>query len=1131
MEIWALGTLEVSHDGHSVDVRGPLPRRLLTLLALAPGREVSADRLVDGLWGEAPPAAAAATLQSHVARLRRDLPVPDLVRTGRHGYVLDVAADSVDTHVFEREVALGRKALAEGRADEASTLLTEALRLWRGTPYTEFPDCELLEAEAQRLGALRLDGLESRLAADLRRPGCAPPVAELEALVRWHPKRESFWALLMAALYRTGRQADALASYQRARTTLAEELGVDPGPALQELERLILAQDPSLEISGMSTLLQTGNDGRSYADRVALVERASLLEALTELHDETLAGSGRLVLVHGEAGVGKTALVREWSARAATRPRVLWGACDPLSSPRPLGPLVDVAPSLDPRVGDLLRSSERDGLFEATLAALEDAGPAVLVIEDLHWADMSTLDLVRFLARRVGDTHLLIVATFRDDQLQSADALWVMVGDVAPQPDARRLAVPPLSREAVADLARGSGVDAEALYAETGGNAFFVTEVIASGGEHLPPTVQDAVLARVQRLSPRARLALESAAVIGSRLEPSLIHAMPDVGPESVDECVSAGMLRFDAPTYAFRHELVRQAVLSGITPGRLGALHWQVLDRLRSLPMSPRPYARLAEHAETAGDPQAILEFAIAAGDSAASLGSHREAAYQYGRAMPYTGLLGVDARIDLLSKRAQECQTSDDHDHAIEAWDQSLELLRPAGRDLEVVDALLGLDESYYTIGDNSHGSAFIDEALAVLEGTPPTRQLAMALARRASHHLRASEVPPALPWAERGLAMGEEVGDYEVVARATTNIGLIHFLRGDHSGGLEQMKEGLRIALEHDLEDCASRIFQSVAALTWYDFELAEALALLQEAERYTAERDLHGHLLCVLATEITMKLDLGRWDEAVEEAHDLLYVRNTGRASRIEPLVALALIGARRGDSDDVWRHLDEARDHIAKSRTLGYQATIALARGEVHLLEGDVEAVRTHVLPWYLEALRLQDEEWLPDLALLVWRSGLIDAPPDGLREPELLSMAGQHREAATLWTSYGAPYKAAWALLDSDDEVDLREARARFAQLGAAVLVERCDTKLRSIGARVPRGARASTRANVGGLTDREVEVLDLLNEGLRNADIAARLHLSEKTVGHHVSSILTKLGVSSRLEAVRRARDLAAVG
>jgi len=285
------------------------------------------------------------------------------------------------------------------------------------------------------------------------------------------------------------------------------------------------------------------------------------------------------------------------------------------------------------------------------------------------------------------------------------------------------------------------------------------------------------------------------------------------------------------------------------------------------------------------------------------------------------------------------------------------------------------------------------------------------------------------------------------------------------------------------------------------------------------------------MCVLATEVTMKTELGQWDAAMEESFDLLYVRNTGRASRVEPLTVIGLIGARRGDRDDVWTYLDDARDYIAKTQTVGYQGPLATARGEAYLLEGRIDEIRDEVLPWYEEAVRLADPEVVPDLAMVVWRAGLIDEAPEGLRDPEALSMAGRHREAHDFWARVGAPYKAAWALLDSDVEVDIREARALFDRLGARILVERCDEKLRSIGAKVPRGARASTRANVGGLTDREVDVLDLLDEGLRNAEIAARLHLSEKTVGHHVSSILAKLGASSRTEAVRRARDLAAVG
>ncbi len=782
MEIWVLGTLEVSHDGRAVDVRGSAPRRLLALLALSPGNEVSADSLVNGLWGADPPAAASATLQSHVARLRRDLPVAECVRRGRRGYVLDVKPSDVDGLVFEREVAFGSAALVEGRLDQASAILGEALSLWRGTPYAEFADCEPLENAADGLSALRLDALERRISADLGRPGCSPAMAELEALVHWHPMRESFWALLMAGQYRAGRQDDALASYHRARRTLVDEHGLDLSPQVQELVRLIRAQDPSLEMPGMATFLPASTT-RAYADSVALVERAHLLETLTGLHDEALACSGRLVLVHGEAGIGKSALVRAWSAAADQRGRVLWGACDPLSSPRPLGPLLDLAPHLDPQVGDLLRSGERDGLFEATIESF-GTEPTVVVIEDLQWADMSTLDLFRFLARRLEATKTLVVVTYRDEGMPPSDPLRVMLGDIASQPAVRRLEVPLLSADGVAELVGDSGIDAQALFRETGGNAFFVTEVVASGGEHLPSSVQDAVLARVSRLSPQARLALESSAVIGSRAEPSLVHAMPDVCADSVDECVSAGMLRFEAPAYVFRHELLRQAVLSGSrsrTPRRAALASPGPAARRCPCRRKPVRAARRARRygRRRSGDPRV------------------RRGGWRFGRRSRLAPRGGLPVRprhavcrpprgrrpdrsarqacVRVLSERRPRARLS-------RRGTGPCGCLRGTGRYLEAVDALLGLDESYYTIGDNSHGTC---------SSTRPFPSRGHRPQSAAGHDARPSRHPPPPSIREtqqpsrgssRALEMAGQVAAVAVTARAGAQPRLTHFLLGE-------------------------------------------------------------------------------------------------------------------------------------------------------------------------------------------------------------------------------------------------------------------------------------------------------------------------------------------------------------
>lgn len=247
VRVGVLGTLEVSLRGRSTTVAGPMPRRLLALLAVEPGRTLSADALIDGLWGDAPPSAARPTLQSHVARLRRALGIDTALLGSTAGYRLDPDDTDVDAVEFTAAAEQGRRELQDDRPADAALTLRSALALWRGTAYGEFAGCVPLDREADRLEQLRTDVVQWRIAADLADPHTAAPVAELEALLREYPTREGLWALLMRALYRAGRQADALDAYRRARELLIDELGVEPGAELRDTERLILTQDISLD--------------------------------------------------------------------------------------------------------------------------------------------------------------------------------------------------------------------------------------------------------------------------------------------------------------------------------------------------------------------------------------------------------------------------------------------------------------------------------------------------------------------------------------------------------------------------------------------------------------------------------------------------------------------------------------------------------------------------------------------------------------------------------------------------------------------------------------------------------------------------------------------------------------------
>ena len=865
-----------------------------------------------------------------------------------------------------------------------------------------------------------------------------------------------------------------------------------------------------------------------YPRCMVLYERAHLIDSLTALLEDAEAGHGRLALVHGEIGIGKSALAREFSDVASRRANVLWGACDPLSSPRPLGPLADLAPHLNPVVGELLRTGERDGLFEATLTSVSDLGPVVVVIEDIHWADASTLDLIRYVARRVDGVRLLMIATYRDDQLSPTDPLRVMLGDLASMSTVGRMAVPPLSLDAVTALAAATPLDPAALFRETGGNPFFVTEVISSGGEHLPATVQDAVLARVHRVSPQARSALEAAAVIGSRVEPSVILAMPGVTADAVDECVSVGMLRFNAPAYGFRHELVRQAVLAGIAPGRLGALHWQALDRLRAQQILPPPLARLADHAEQSGDGLAVLEFATAAGDSAVGLMSHREATFQYGRALRFADLLDRDARIDLLIKRSYESYLIDALADSIAALEQAVVLLRETTRGDELAQALLRLSRVHWTAGHSSLSDDLREEALALLEALAPGTTLARAYAAKASSHMVANEYDAGIEWGERALVLSRELRAHDVEVHVLNTLGVCRW-GTDPTSGEGMLLESLALGRELDLEDDVARAYANLVGQALAHLDVPKGLAYSDEGVAYCIDHDLHGTLLCILAGKLAALSRIGEWAEATRLARNLLDERAISRVSRAEPLMALGLIRARRGDPE-VWPALDEAELCVREAYELQFQAPVALSRAEAHWLEDNVDAAEATLLPSLEVARRTADHFFLGDLEVMLWRLGRLATKPQTQSAVHRLVLTGEHREAAAYWAERGYCYDAAMALADSDDEADLRSAIAELDRLGAQVLVARTAAKLRSLGVQsIPRGVRASTRANVGGLTDRETQVLDLLDQGLRNAEIAQRLHLSEKTVGHHVSSILAKLGVASRGDAVLRARELIA--
>ncbi len=863
-----------------------------------------------------------------------------------------------------------------------------------------------------------------------------------------------------------------------------------------------------------------------------LVDRDTEFGTLSAAWEGASCGVGSMMMVTGEPGAGKTTLLRTL-ASGLPHHAVLWGACDPLGTPRPLGPVLDFAGSL----GTVQRLIDTGAFpYDVYVAIFDElkASPHFLVVDDLQWADEATIDLLRFLVRRIEATASLVVGAYRDDEIGPVHPLRGLLGDLARTDGARQLPLAPLSLAAVTGIVAGKPVDPVEVHRLTGGNAFYVNQIaehaldsgqIRDGG--LPPTVRDAVLSRTATLDSEARDTLELLACVPEAI-PDMALASLGIDLATLRRLDATGLVDRSGRGLGFRHELCRLAILETLPAGAEGLLHARILDALEGTTGSDPAF--LTHHAVGAGDPDRIWLHATAAAVAATQTGAHTEAAAFYETALASGGSQPPAARAVIMEKLAVELYLLGRLDEAI-AWCRQAWSLQEAEGDPTAVGSLLTSLAVYEWYNANRPAAEeYVAGAVATLESHDSGTALFLANAHAIEAYLAMHncDTGRAADLLARARKLASTVDD----PRLAVWLGLVRSAAAIMEGSITErdrmlvdIEEGIRCGLD----EAPSTGWSNLVYLDVEQRRYSQADQVLSVSLPFTVERDLPICNTWQTGVRGRMNMMKGQWTAAVEDAADVLDQEPPLHA-RTWPHLVSGLVALRRGEPGAA-AHLDQAwtlADRFGEPLRL---LPAASALVEQMWLTGDHDPRVDEFAELAAAAEPLEGAEWsLGELAVWLHR---IDrqVPLDRIAEPYRLHLSGDVQAAAVRWGEIGSRYDQALALTETGARDDAVRGVELLDLLGADAVAAKLRQDLRGRGiVGLPARRRATTLANPAGLTVRQIEVLRLISAGLTNSQVAERLFISRKTTDHHVSAILTKLQARTRYEAAAAARDLGIV-
>ncbi|BCY13765.1 AAA family ATPase [Actinoplanes sp. L3-i22] len=870
---------------------------------------------------------------------------------------------------------------------------------------------------------------------------------------------------------------------------------------------------------------------------MALLERDHELAELATAARAARAGHGCVVLVTGEAGIGKSSVVDAARAILPAEGRLLTGWCDDLATPRVLGPLRDLTGRVGTALTEALASGDRGRVLETFRAELEWPGhPTVLVVEDVHWADEATLDVLLFLVRRIAALPVVLVLTYRDDEVAAGHPLHQVLARATP---VRRLPLSRLSADAVRTLVGVGGLDPERVFSVTDGNPFFVTEVLGAGdAEGVPATVTEAVHARLQALDQPSRAALGTLAVVPHAVERWLVEAVVPGGLATLAEAERRGILSVTPARVSFRHELTRRAVGATLTAYEQIVANQKVVAAL--LDRGGVDLSRLVHHAAEAGDDELIIRWAPAAAAEATRAGAHREAAAHFRLALDRAEAFAPAARADLFEGYAEELYLLADAAQAVSAQRAALALRRCLGDPARLGLALRRLSRLHWWAGERPDAERCATEAVAVLAGAGDPGALAFGLSNQAQLYVLDGQAREAIEVGERAIALARSSSAFDVLSHALNNVGFARWEAGEPAAGRALLAESLRVALAAGETDHACRAYTNLCWLMLDYLCLDEADAMLDEAIEFAERSEVIGFLRYLHVARGRVHLARGEWAEAEREAG---WALGAPPNMRCPALVVQGLSRVRSGRSGgevligEAWeialgigeaQRIGPAGAAMAEVMWLGASSPSPGSALSGSALSGSALSGSALSGSAGVRGLRAAYRPVFREEGFGYWLRRL--GEPVDLPEKSHfygVQLDGSAREAAQGWASAGFRYEAALALSHSTDAVDLLTAITDLDAIGAGPLARRLRQQLRDQGVtRIPRGPRPATRDNPGGLTGRQLEVLRLLAAGRSNAEIAAELVVSVRTVDAHVGAVLSKLGVHTRKDAAVRYLD-----